>query len=205
MNLQDAGSYAQLMDTRDRVGSDTSIPFYERAQELAPISQQLFSPEDSGKTKTFGDILSVAIGAALGFGAARGASSVLGLSDSAADALAVTGASLGGLVGLSKTGAAEEAFRAGYIKAAIEKGYFKSAFIGSLLLAPLTGLSNAAQRVGTSTGSIIGAADAPDDTDTNIVQTKVETELLRQELERVKAVRQVKALKDVLAKRRALS
>ena len=110
---------------------------------------------------------------------------------------------MGGLMGLTKSASDQQlAFRAAFIKAAIDKGYFKEASIGSMIFSPLTDLSGVAHRVGESTGTVIGGADAPDDTDTDIVRAKVEAELLRQEMERVKAIRRNQILKQVLAKRR---
>jgi hypothetical protein len=150
----------------------------------------------------------MAIGGALGYGLGRGIGAAVGLPESRTNALAAAGAAYGGLVGLSKSASdtteRREAFRAGFIKAAVERGYFKKhAFIAPLLLAPLTGLSGVAQQAGTAAGSVLGAADAPDDVDTAIVREKVETELLRQELERVKAQRKSRILKQLLAKRTA--
>lgn len=93
------------------------------------------------------------------------------------------------------------AFRAAFIKAAADRGYFKEAFLAPLVLAPLSGLSGTAKRLGESVGSVIGSADAPDDIDRDVVSAQVEEELLRQESARVAAIRQNELLKQVLAKR----
>jgi len=183
------------------------MSFYQKVEQLSPIALQSAAPEKYRSSTSFGDVLRVAVGAALGYGAARGAGSVLGLPEDKSNALALGGAALGGLVGLSKTSESKLAFRASFLKAAIESGHFKTAFtkkayVWPLVLAPLTGLSQTAKRVGTQAGSVLGAADAPDDTDADIVRIKVETELLRQELARVRAMKQTQALKELLAKRR---
>jgi hypothetical protein len=126
----------------------------------------------------------------------------MGLSEDSTSNVAFTGAMMGGLMGLTKSASDQRlAFRASFIKAAIDNGYFKEASIGSMIFSPLTDISGVAQRVGESSGTVVGGADAPDDTDSDIVRTKVETELLRQELKRVKAIRNNQLLKQVLAKR----
>jgi hypothetical protein len=201
MDLQDTAAYAQILDTRDRLASESGPGWFQRAGELGRLSDASRNPKP--RSSTFGDVLRVAIGGALGYGLGRGASSVLGLSDSSANSVSFTGAMMGGLMGLTKSASDRRAaFRVAFIKAAIDQGYFKGASIGSMLFSPVTDLSGVAQRVGTSTGTVIGGADAPDDTDTDIVRAKVEAELLRQELKRVKAVRTNELLKQVLAKYR---
>ena len=204
MSRSDAANYAQILDTRDRVAEDPNRTFYQKVRDLGPLGTALRENEDDDKKQTtFGDILRGAIAAGLGYGLGKGVGSTMGLSDSTTDSLAVTGAMLGGLMGITKSGCTkEEKFRVGFLKSAIDKGYFKEAFIGGLLLDPIIGLSSAGQRIGESAGSVMGATDAPSESDTAIVRDKVETELLRQELERVQSARRTSLLKQVLAKRR---
>lgn len=202
MDLRDTAAYAQILDSRDRLASETGGDWYRRAQELGTLSSASRDPKSS-RSSTFGDVLRTAIGSALGYGLGRGASSVLGLSDSSASSVAFTGAMMGGLMGLTKSASDQRlAFRASFIKAAIDKGYFtKEASIGSMLFSPITDLSGVAHRVGETTGTVIGGADAPDDIDTDVVRAKVEAELLRQEMKRIQALRRNQILKQVLAKR----
>lgn len=199
MDLSDAANYAQLLDTRDRLASSPSTNWYERAHELGTVSTAIDQKKTRRDHTTVGDILRTAIGGALGYGLGRGASAVLGLPSDKTDTIAFTGAMLGGLMGLTKSAEdARTAFRAAFIKAAIDHGYFKEAG----LTAPFTGLSNLATRLSESAGSIIGHADAPDDIDEDVVREKVEAELMRQEASRVEALRRNMLLKKVLAKRR---
>lgn len=201
MDLRDTAAYAQILDSRDRIASDQGINWYQKSKELGVLSSASRNPQPS-RSSTFGDVLRTAIGSALGYGLGRGAGTVLGLQEDRTNAVAFTGAMMGGLMGLTKSGSDQRlAFRAAFIKAAIDQGYFKEAGIGSMLFSPITDLAGVAQRVGESTGAVIGGADAPDDTDTDVVRSKVEAELLRQELKRVEAVRRNQLLKQVLAKR----
>jgi hypothetical protein len=202
MDLGDAADYAAVLTAQDRVASDPSRSWLQKVRDYIPTTG--LRPASQRSSGTFGDILRVAIGGALGYGVARGAASVLGLSDSSTNALSLAGASAGGLMGLTKSGSDERiAFRVAFIKSAIDKGYFtKKAFIAPLILAPISGLTGTMNRIGESAGSVVGSADAPDDVDKDIVQTQVESELLRQEEARVEAQRQNQILKQVLAKRR---
>ena len=203
MDLQDTASYAQILDSRDRIAGDIGSNWYQRAQELGPLGSALRSPQSSkSKSTTFGDVLRTAIGSALGYGLGRGASSVMGLSEDSSSNVAFTGAMMGGLMGLTKSASERQlAFRTAFIKAAIDRGHFKTAFINTLILNPLSSLAHTASRIAENAGAIAGSADAPDDVDADVVRNKVETELLRQELKRVKALRQNQLLKQVLAKR----
>lgn len=202
MDLRDTAAYAQILDSRDRLASETGGNWYQRAQELGTLSSASRDPKPS-RSSTFGDVLRTAIGSALGYGLGRGASSVMGLSDSSTNTVAFTGAMMGGLMGLTKSSNDQRlAFRAAFIKAAIDKGYFKEASLGSMLFSPITDLSGVAHRVGETAGTVVGGADAPDDVDTDIIRTKVEAELLRQEMKRIEAIRRNQILKQVLAKRK---
>lgn len=203
MDLRDTAAYATILDARDRLAGATGGDWYRRAQELGTLSSASRDPKPT-RSSTFGDVLRTAIGSALGYGLGRGASSVMGLSEDSANSVAITGAMMGGLMGLTKSASDQRlAFRASFVKAAIDKGYFKEASIGSMIFSPITDLSGVAHRIGETAGTVIGGADAPDDSDTDIVRSKVETEILRQEMKRIEAIRRNQLLKQVLAKRLA--
>lgn len=189
MDIHTAASIAQVKDTVDRISADHSKPLFQRASELGGLALALRSPLPSRTAAgqpTIGSLINIAMGAALGVGLAKGLSS-------------------GGFMGTTKTASeARTAFRLGFLKRAAEAGHLKtSAVFLPFAVSKLTGLSSIAQRAGENVGAVTGMADAPDDVDVDIVRAHVETELLRQELRRAKAMRQNQILKQILANRRA--
>lgn len=205
MSLRDASQLAQLLTARSSIagGSDTLL---DKAQNLTVLDRALQAPDIEDTRSTVGSLLKGVIGAAFGFGVAKGVSSEMGLSDSSASSVADVGALLGGLVGLSKIGNDERlAFRSAFIKSAIANGYFeKKALLGWVTDLPMAA-SNLAHKGSEITGASLGTIASPSDADEDITKTKVETELLRQELERLRAQQQNSALRQILAKRRQTS
>ncbi len=185
--------------------ADGSGSLLDKAQELSVLDRVQQSPDSEDTKRTIGNLLKGVISSAFGYGLAKGISSEMGLPDSVTDSVANAGALLGGLVGLSKIGNDERlAFRAAFVKEAIDKGYFKSALFDWVTDIPMAA-ANLAHKGSEATGAALGTIASPSDADEGITKDKVETELLRQELERLRARQQNSALKQILAKRRQVS
>jgi len=204
VSLRDAAQLAQLISSRRGI-AEGSGSLLDKAEDLSVLDRVEQAPDTEDTKRTLGNLLKGVIGSAFGFGLAKGISSEMGLPDGAADNVAEAGALLGGLVGLSKIGQDERlAFRAAFVKEAIEQGYFKKALFNWVTDIPMAA-ANIAHKGSETAGAALGTIANPGDADEDITKTKVETELLRQELERLKAQQQNSALKQILAKRRSAS
>ncbi len=205
MSLRDAAQLGQLMSSRRGIAEGEGS-LLDKAQELSVLDRTLNSPDSEDTKRTIGTLLKGVISSAFGYGLAKGIGSEMGLSDDSAENVADVGALLGGLVGLSKIGQDERlAFRAAFIKSAIDNGYFeKKALLSWMTDIPMAA-ANLAHKGSEATGAALGTISSPGDADEDITKTKVETELLRQELERLRAQQQNSALKQILAKRRVPS
>jgi len=204
VSLRDAAQLAQLIYSRRGI-AEGSGSLLDKAEDLSVLDRVEQAPDTEDTKRTLGNLLKGVIGSAFGFGLAKGISSEMGLPDGAADNVAEAGALLGGLVGLSKIGQDERlAFRAAFVKEAIEQGYFKKALFNWVTDIPMAA-ANIAHKGSETAGAALGTIANPGDADEDITKTKVETELLRQELERLKAQQQNSALKQILAKRRSAS
>ena len=205
MSLRDAAQLGQLMSSRHSI-AEGGGSLLDKAQELSVLDRTLNSPDSEDTKRTIGTLLKGVISSAFGYGLAKGIGSEMGLSEDSAENVADVGALLGGLVGLSKIGEDERmAFKAAFIKAAIADGYFeKKALLSWVTDIPMAA-ANLAHKGSETAGATIGTIASPGDADEDITKTKVETELLRQELERLRAQKQNSALKQILAKRRLSS
>jgi len=217
MPYSSAADFAQVQDYRRRVAGDPSRSLVSKARALADVQREIDKPEPR-RGMTFGDVFRGAIGAAAGYGIARGAANAMNVDPEYKGILSAAGAGLGALMnsGMLKRGASEEerthAFRFGFVKAARDVGYFakESAFWpiptvpispGSVMAIP-RGLAGAAARGGQIVGSAIGAADAPDEDEVELAEIQVQKALLEEQLDRLKSERRNRALKRLLAERR---
>jgi len=204
VSIRDAAQLGQLMSSRHGI-ADGSGSLLDKAQELSVLDRVAQSPDSEDTKRTIGNLLKGVISSAFGYGLAKGISTEMGLPDSVTDSVSNAGALLGGLVGLSKIGSDERlAFRAAFIKSAIDKGYFKKALFDWVTDIPMAA-ANIAHKGSEAAGAALGTIANPSDADEGITKDKVETELLRQELERLRGQQQNSALKQILAKRRQLS
>jgi hypothetical protein len=107
MTYSDALNYYNAMQAQDDIARGPG-GLLDTTEAMTEFRRHLNTPAQQPKQLTFGDILHGAIGAALGAGVARGASSALGLSDRFSDKLETIGLGLGA------------AMNTGYIKSAAE-------------------------------------------------------------------------------------
>jgi hypothetical protein len=207
MTLQDAAHQAQVSTAKNSI-FDSNMNWWDKLTQVASINKELYK---SDKPKTFGTVLNTAMGAALGYGLSKGVGSLFGLEDQNQSNLNQSGAFLGALMGFSKSasdtadtiiGQRRDAFRYGFMKRAMERGFVKNAMNPlSIFIDPIVGAANLSRRSGSTAGTIAGTADAVDETDEDITRMQVERQLLEHELTKLRAKRTNQALKDILAKR----
>jgi hypothetical protein len=206
----------------------------DKVRGLVELSHMKDQPKkESGIT--IGKLFHGLVGAGIGLGVAKAISSKFDIDPSYSSALNYVGAAAGAalnmgilkrsnmseLPSMEKLASAlpvieeqrRNAFQLGFIKAAIDVGYFtkSSAAVLPVPMIPITpsgllsiprGISGAIRRSGELVGNIAGAADAPDEDEVDIAKLEVAREMLRERLDSLLAERRNSALRGVLAKRR---
>lgn len=203
MTLSNAAAYAQLQAAKDAIIDSDRLPLLDKLRHLSTINR-IAAEREPPK----GSILAPILGAALGLGLAHGVGSMMGLSDATQAKVNLAGLAFGGLMGLQKNADdRRNAFRLGFLRAAKEAGYFEKVAFNpvGLVVDPVVGAGSAARAVGDVAGSAIGAFDAYDDTDEDIMKMQVEKELLKQQLSRLQAEKRNQIVRAILDRRRRTS
>jgi len=164
---------------------------------------------------TLGKLFKAVVGAGIGLGASRVAGNLLDVKDTQQPYLDAVSAGLGALVnsGILKQSEARDAFRLGFVKAALAAGYFeKDAGMWPVpildvspsgLLAIPRGLAGAVTTAGSALGSTASTLGETDTADAEVAEINAQNTLLQEELSKLKAQKRVQTLKKLLAKRRA--
>jgi hypothetical protein len=103
MTYSDAAGYAGFESAKDDIVA-SDLPLLEKLRRIKNVNDQAAR---APKSNTVGKLLSTAIGVGLGLGVAKGVGSLMGLSDDSQSKINWAGAAFGGLMGLSKSAAAE--------------------------------------------------------------------------------------------------
>jgi hypothetical protein len=213
MTFEHAAHFATYQQERDRLNQEPDI--LTAIRKATNLDAQARRPEDKLKSSGgLGKLVHALIGGVVGYTAARVATSALDLSPEFSNKLQTSAATAGAIMGFAKSASARtqeealKAFRLGFLKAAMDRGYFKTAGFG-LYLDPASVLSlpraaaEGATRVSSAIGSGIGAASAPDEVEEDLMKMQLEKDLLQQRLKSALVNRQNKRIRDVLAKTRA--
>lgn len=199
--------------------NNPNLGYFEKLQLLAEMREQESRQQQTAPGR-FQTLLHSIVGAALGSGVAKGVSALLPVSSNFADKLQTIGMGVGalmnsGIIKRSKeildtiTGERKDAFRLGFMKAAVSRGLFKQAMLMPMLsidpaglFAIPRGIAQATTTAGEYAGGALGAAGNPTESDKDVLQMEAEKEVLKQTLKRLKAARNNRILKQVLAKNR---
>lgn len=185
MGLETASQLSTLMVNSDSIMADQNKSFVDKAADLGRLYMARQAEDPSRDIGFFRSVIRTAAGVGLGIGLAQAFKSEILGSD------------------MDKTASDREAFRYGFLKAACEKGYFNKVAFNplSIIIDPIMGVSAGARGLGEAAGSAVGALGSAGETDEKLVRAKVETELLRQEAERLESERRNSLLKKILARR----
>lgn len=181
-------------------------------------------------------VLHGTLGAAFGAGLARGAGSVLGMSDGMKDKMETMGMGIGAIwntgnldkiaedeleiaaifdeMNTKLAAQREQAFRIGFLKAAADQGLFQKLEKKATIVAPIAvspaelleiprGMAKSIHRGGEIAGAGLAALEAPDETEADITQLRVERQILKERLRQAKKDRDNRIVNKVLAERRA--
>lgn len=210
MTFSHAADFATYQQERDRLGSDPDI--LTAIRKVTNLEAQARRPDDTPRPKSLGKLVNALIGGAVGYTAARAATSALDLSPAFSNKLQTSAAMAGAFMGFAKSAStrspddAMRAFRLGFLKAAMDKGYFKKT--AGVLIDPAGLLSlprqaaETATRVSSAVGTGAGALTAPDAVEEDLLNLQLEKDLLKQRLKAALVNRQNKQIRDVLAKQR---
>jgi len=220
MTWSDAADYGQAQLAERQLLSDDSMSMLSKANSLGQMRSLSEKPESNNGPTTMGDLIHGAMGGALGLGIAKGVGSVLGLKERTQGRLEDFAMAAGGLwnAGYFKKKAsvmeqdAHNAFRLGFVKAALDSGLLKTGGFAPVviplspesMMAPIRGLGGLATGAGSLTGSVAGTLDSPDEDDEDLARLQVEKEMLRDQLGRILADRRSRSVKQLLAKRRGM-
>ena len=209
-----------LAESRSRIFQDPSLSEYGKVQALAAISQAA-SAQPEAPHITYGDVMRGAIGAGLGYGVSSLLGRFLGADDDTISKMRTIGMGLGTMIntGMIKGASVDDqnAFRMGFIKACSDLGVFAhdkyqnktAAMIPIMLpltpdtfLSPLRAGYNVMTQGAVGAGAGLAAADAPDDTDTEMVKMELERQELERQAAKIEATNRNRMLKALLLKRK---
>lgn len=213
MTFDNAAAYAVYQDARDRFRSDPDI--LTAIRKVTNLEREAKKESPKNKGSSLGKLVNSVVGGVMGYTAAKAISSVMDLSPEFSTKLQTSAATTGALMGLLKSASAKDpnaaitAFRIGFLKAAMDSGYFKKTAAVGLMVDPASLLSlpraaaEGAARVSSAVGTGIGAASAPDEVEEDLLKLQLEKQLLQQRLRSAIVNRQNRRIRDVLAKSHA--
>jgi hypothetical protein len=211
MTWGDAASFSTVSKNREELMS-SDMNLVDKLKRINQLDNAVAAPPVDN-SPTIGDLLSSAMRGMLGLGIARGASNILGLSEETKNKVENMGMFLGASSRLMKNAEVQDrrnAFKLAFVRAALDAGAFgkEAAFapVGIMatpdtLIAPVRGIAGAVSSTGGLAGSLLGAADAPDEHEEELAQLAAQKEQLRDQLRRLTAEKKSNVLKQLLANR----
>jgi hypothetical protein len=194
--LGEAAQLAQVISGKNSIFS-SNRNWLDENKSINSINEAMAKPSSSLGT--------VAL-AGLGLGLARGIGAMFGLNSQEQNNLE----SKSMFMAMNKTAAEKHeeakhiAFRTGFLKAAMDSGYFEktSASLFNLLTGPVMTAAGLSLAAGGAAGTLAGGADSADETDEDIAKMHAEKLLLKQQLTELQADRKNSILREVLDKKR---
>ncbi len=222
MTFEAASAQVNFNRAQQDLINDPTLSLWGKMHSLTALQDAANEKPKSGPMISVGDVARGAVGAGLGYGVGTIMGKMFGVAPETLSTFQHMGMGLGtlmntGIVGMNKNSNDQtvqersDAFRYGFIKAALDVGYFeKSAELGRVVLPVgpefITGPLNAGLRLGQSAavnaGGLAGQMMGDDETDVGITQMRIEQRALQERERAIKAMRGQQTLKKVLDRRR---
>lgn len=213
MTMRDAMATIEYRRANSEIMNDSTLGLWGKTKALTTLQNAAREPGKSGIQ--IGDMANGAIGAGLGWGVGAVMGKLFNTSPATTGNLKSFGMGLGtllnsGAMTMDKHGQYEEArqaFRLGFMKAAMERGMLKESGANvlfdptDLVTAPWRFGVNAGQTVASGAGALLGNLSGHDDTDVATTAMLVQQRELERVTEQMQARRRAAAVKKMLDRR----
>ncbi len=217
MTLSDAANMVTIQQGQDQILRDPSLSIWGKAQALTALQNAAAAQPESHGWLSADDIARGAVGAGIGYGVGTIMGRMLSASPSTLKTVQRLGLGLGTLINtgaiMNKNSADNElqarhdAFRLGFVKAALDLGLIKSSgVVGTVPLteiikAPIDLGTNLAGSLSTMGGGLAGHIMGDDDSDVELTQMGMQQRQLESKAKDLESTRRMAAIKRVLDKR----
>lgn len=216
MTMEDASSLFNVAKAEREIMSDPTLSLWGKTKALGALQAAAAKPEATYEASvSVGDVAKAAVGAGLGYGAGTIMGKMLGASPGTLQTFKNYGMGLGTLLNLGVTMKKtsneidrRNAFRLGFVKAALDLGLVKEAIHGvvpitpEMVTGPINALLGGSAAAASTTGSLLGQVVGTDGTDLEMQKMQLEQRGLEEQEQKIRALRNSQAIKKVLDARR---
>lgn len=212
MTIESAVAQFSLRKAENDILQDPSLNLWGKTKALTSLQNEAAKPDK--RSLGLGDVVRGAVGAGLGYGVGTVMGKMFGVSPGTMQTFRNLGMGLGtlmntGVIQMSKHNSSNEerdAFRYGFMKAAVDKGLFKKeaaivSTLHELIGAPINMGVSMGNLAATNAGVLANQLTGMDETDQDVTRMLLEERELDSTAEKIEAQRKARILKGVLDKR----
>lgn len=218
MTMEDASSLFNVAKAEREIMADPTLSLWGKTKALGTLQAAAAKPEASYEVGlSAGEVAKAAVGAGLGWGAGAIMGKMLGASPETLQTFKNYGMGLGTLLNLGvtmkKKSSSEDldrrnAFRYGFVKAALDMGLIKEGihtvlpFTPEMVTGPINALLGGSAAAASTTGSMLGQVVGTDGTDLDMQKMQLEQRGLEEQEQKIRSMRRSQAIQKVLDARR---